>query len=206
MAVEEVAHPGKNDQARRGIQARGPGNDGFRVHDIVRISLHYEPGTIRRGGCQGIEQLERRRNRDQSRRRSLQCQAQRHIAAERESRNDQRFAGPTQFAPRSNCVGVRNFSDALVVCPGACAHAAKIEAHSCHAGITQSPRQRRHDLVFHGAAIQRMRMANHRVTWAAGITRVLDDRLQNARGTCYAKKFIQSQSDRRRRPRSRPEG
>src|SRR2546430_10070098 len=50
---------------------------------------------------------------------------------------------------------------AFVVAAGAAADAAKIEADGGGAELLQGARQRVHDLVVHGAAVERMRMAHH---------------------------------------------
>ena len=65
----------------------------------------------------------------------------------------------------------------------AAAHPAKIESHYRQAGLPQAPRQAVDHLIMHGAAIQRMRMADHRGHARRGMLRLFQQSFERPGGT-----------------------
>lgn len=117
------------------------------------------------------------------------CQAQRNSGAETESSNR---VGQRRIALAKNLErgsGIFHFTDALVVFALTQIYAAEVEAEHDMAGVPHAASHAMHDLIVHGATVQRMRMANQRGMLRVTLLRLLQQRFQPPRGPGNEKGF-----------------
>ena len=137
------------------------------VHQIVLVALHDEPGTARIDTSSGISRPHGWCNRDESRdqpRRAALAAASRvsHEGPEGKSREPELATRHCARGPIADGTRIVGFSRAIIEYAVAAADAAKIEAHRGEPMLLERARDRVRDLVVHGSAVQRMRVADDR--------------------------------------------
>mmetsp|Transcript_76395 Transcript_76395/g.211337 ORF Transcript_76395/g.211337 Transcript_76395/m.211337 type:complete len:225 (+) Transcript_76395:1576-2250(+) len=146
----------------------GPVEHGRQGHDIVNLAVNDDGVSRHR---RRVEAAGGRAHEHQAAGRLADPlgSARRHVAAEREAREQQglaRRAHRVQYGQR-----IVDLATPFVPGAGGLADAAEVEAHRAPAQLQEGTRQRLHDLVVHGAALGRVGVADQRRAGRRGATR-----------------------------------
>src|SRR5262249_53886060 len=183
VPVEEVIGLGNDHELARRGQRLHELADGVAVPEHVVLALDEEPRDASVPQEPVVGPVAQREAESQGRPhlRGAGGHAQGHARAERESSGHEgpRWEAPLHFAERGQ--GVVLLAATVVVVALAAAHAAEVEAEGGEAGLLQRLRGAEDHLEVHDAALQRVRVADHRGRYRLSL-RMHEQRLQPSRG------------------------
>ena len=175
--MEEVLGARDRHDGRRRSRGTRPCDDRVMLDQLVAVALDHGPGDGRNRMLVEVEASHRWRDRVEPHRRPQARDLERDERPEREARQREPGAWPAAervVARRERIVG---FAAPVVEGAGTGADTPEVEAQRGEPALLERARGHVHDLVAHGAAEQRMRMAHDRDRAPVEALRHLDQRL-----------------------------